>query len=130
MVKMTKMNMVWVAVAKCIYPDIQTTTKVTKEEIDKMVDRLFSKKITPVMITHHLVNSIDRQADKTNPQRGGSRNRYLVKDAQNRFRLYKYVDNSSDGWDKTGPCCPSVDQVASEFTYLVTWYTTTYLRAA
>lgn len=126
---MTKMNMIWVAVARCIYPDTQSVTKVTKEEIDEMVGRLFGEKITPVMITHHLVNSKDRQADKSNSQRGGSRNRYLVKDAQNRCRLYKDVDSSSDGWDKTGPSCPSEDEVTPEFRYLVRWYTSTYLRA-
>lgn len=126
---MTKMNMVWVAVAKCIYPATQSAAKVTKEEIDTMVYRLFSNRITPVMITHHLVNSVDRQADKMNPWRGGSRNRYLVKDTNNYFRLYKYVDNSSDGWEKTGPCCPSMDQIDQEFRGLVDWYTTVYYRS-
>lgn len=123
---MTKMNMVWVAVAKLLYPNTDST--VTKDDIDTLVYELFQTNITPVMIHSHLVSYIDRQADKNNLQRGGSKNRYLFKENNDRFRLYKKSDEDQDGWDKNGPYCPSINAVPSEYQYLVTWYDTVYLR--
>lgn len=127
---MTKMDMVWVTVAKFIYPDVSSQTKITKEEIDTAVDDLFQKNITPVMINVHLVSSVDRQADKNVPRRGGSRNRYLVKDKNGYFRLYKKADGFHDGWEKTGPYCPAINNVNPEYRNLVTWYETEYFGSA
>ena len=123
---MTKMNMVWIATAKCIYPNTQSAKTVPKEDIQEKVADLFGAKITPAMITRHLVNSVDRQANPKNNREGGSRNRYLVKDEKNRFRLYKRSDSSSDGVEKDGPCCPLRDQVGTEFNFLITWYWSNY----
>ena len=123
---MTKMDMIWVATAKCINPDTQSATTVTKGDIRGKVAELFGSKITPVMITRHLVNSVDRQANPKNYREGGSRNRYLVKDEKNRFRLYKRSDSSLDGFEKDGPCCPTRDKVGPEFDYLIKWYWSKY----
>ena len=123
---MTKMNMVWVAVATLIHPDTRLARLVFKEEIDARVQELFQTTITPVMITHHLVASEDRQRDRCNPRRGGSRNRYLTK-LGNRYRLYCLSDQPNDGLDKTGPYCPSADDVASEYRHLIQWYRRDYL---
>ncbi len=126
MKQMTKMNMVWIAVAKLLHS--HTASFVTKKDIDELVFKLFQTKITPAMINSHLVSSVDRQADKANPQRGGSRNRYLYKENNGKFRLYKEADGIHDGWEKTGRICPSIDDMPSEYHYLVTWYQTEYFR--
>ena len=122
---MTKMNMVWVAVATLIYPDTRLTRLVSKEEIDARVQELFQTDITPVMITHHLVASEDRQRDHRKPRRGGSRNRYLAKQGD-RYRLYRLSDQPNDGLDKTGPYCPAADHVAADYRYLIQWYRRDY----
>ncbi len=124
---MTKMNKIWVAVAKLLHP--HTDSSVTKSDIDKSVYELFHTEITPVMINKHLVSSVDRQADKNNPQRGGSRNRYLFKETNGKFRLYKETDKVHDGWEKTGPTCPEADDLLKEYQHLVTWYENEYLRS-
>lgn len=123
---MTKMDMVWVATAKRIYPDTQSAITVTKADIEEEVADLFGTNITSVMITRHLANSIDRQANPKNYREGGSRNRYLVKDEKNRFRLYKQSDGPSDGFEKDGPCCPQKNRVGAEFNYLIMWYWSKY----
>lgn len=123
---MTKMNMIWVAVAKLLHP--HTNASITKADIDRLVYELFQKEITPVMIDTHLVSSVDRLADKNDPQRGGSRNRYLYKE-NGKFRLYKKTDERHDGKDKTGPCCPSMDKLPLEYHYLVTWYESEYFHS-
>ncbi|MYE11225.1 MAG: hypothetical protein F4X99_06100 [Gammaproteobacteria bacterium] len=123
---MTKMNMVWIAVATLIYPETRPDRRVSKEQIDARVRKLFRTTITPVMITHHLVASEDRQRDHRYPRRGGSRNRYLTKQ-DDRYRLYRLSDQPDDGLDKTGPYCPSIDAVTEEFRYLVYWYCRTYV---
>ena len=123
---MTKMNMVWIAVATLIYPDPRPNRHVSKEQIDARVRKLFQTSITPVMITHHLVASEDRQRDRRDPRRGGSRKRYLTKH-DDRYRLYRLSDQPYDGLDKTGPCCPSIDDVAEEFRHLVQWYRRDYV---
>lgn len=126
---MIKMDMVWVAVAKLIYPDVSLETKVSKKEIDSEVYQLFQTKITPVMINMHLVNSVDRQADMKEPRRGGSRKRYLVKDKNDYFRLYKTSDGINDGWEKTGPFCPAIENVNPEYKNLVIWYEAEYIES-
>ena len=123
---MTKMDMVWIAVATLIRPETASSVAVSKDDIDQRVYALFQTHITPVMITRHLVNSIDRQADTRNPRRGGSRNRYLVMNADGRFRLYKKSDQHTDAIDKTGPFHPSVENIDREFEELVSWYLTSY----
>ena len=125
---MTKMNKVWIAVATLIYPDTRPDRVVTKDQIDARVRRLFDTTITPVMITHHLVASEDRQRDPGNPRRGGSRNRYLTKHGH-RYRLYRLSDQPNDGLDKTGPCCPPGDAVPPDYRHLVHWYRRDYLDA-
>jgi hypothetical protein len=122
---MTKMDMVWVAVASLIHPETNADYVVSKQDIDRSVSHLFNVSITPVMIEKHLVNSEDRQADKSNPSRGGSRNRYLAK-ADRGYRLYKSRDRDSDAWDKTGPTHPDPNNLNPEFIYLVDWYQTDY----
>jgi len=122
---MTKMNMVWVAVAKLLHS--HPARSVTKSEIDRLVYELFQAEITPVMINVHLVASEDRQADKTNPQRGGSRNRYLSRENDGTFRLYKKSDEEYNGLDKTGPTHPPIKSLPDEYRYLVTWYKNEYL---
>lgn len=121
---MTKMNMVWVAVAKLLRS--HSAPSVTKSDIDRLVRKLFQAEITPVMINVHLVASADRQADKNNPQRGGSRNRYLSREIDGTFRLYKKSDEVHDGFDKTGPTHPSVNSLPDEYKHLVDWYKNEY----
>lgn len=126
---MTKMDMVWIAVANLIRPNTDSSVAVSKNDIDQRVYSLFQTHITPVMITTHLVNSIDRQADTRNPKRGGSRNRYLVMNADGHFRLYKKSDQHTDAVDKTGPFHPSVANIDREFEELVSWYLTSYYES-
>ncbi|MXX91551.1 MAG: hypothetical protein F4Y68_20295 [Boseongicola sp. SB0665_bin_10] len=126
---MTKMNMVWIAVASLLHPKIESNLFVRKPEIESKVRELFNVTITPVMIDKHLVNSEDRQADPNNPSRGGSRNRYLVRGAYDNFRLYKQSDSESDAWDKTGPTCPDSKSIDPEYEYLVTWYERMYVNS-
>ena len=126
---MTKMDMVWIAVADLIHPQTAASVAVSKHAIDQRVYELFETRITPVMITAHLVNSVDRQADMGNPARGGSRNRYLARNPDGRFRLYKHSDALTDAGDKTGPCHPSAHNVNEEFRRLISWYRTTYFTS-
>ena len=124
---MTKMNMVWIAVATLIYPDTSTDRRVSKAQIDARVRKLFGTTITPVMITHHLVASEDRQRARGEPRRGGSSNRYLTKH-DDRYRLYRQSDQPNDGLEKTGPCCPPIGKVSQEFRHLVQWYRREYVN--
>ena len=126
---MTKMDMVWVAVALLLHPRAEANVFVEKSQIDSKVLELFDETITPVMIHKHLVNSEDRQADRANPSRGGSPNRYLVRDERGSFRLYKQRDGESDAWDKTGPTHPHPHKIDPEYRYLVTWYQNKYINA-
>ncbi len=126
---MTKMDMVWVAVATIIHPRTAPSVLVTKSKIDSTVAKLFGETITPVMINKHLVNSEDRQADRGNPQRGGSRNRYLVRGEHGDFRLYKLGDSSSDAWDKTGPTHPDPNRLDADYVHLVSWYENDYVNS-
>ena len=126
---MTKMDMVWVAVALLVHPRVEASVVVEKSQIDSKVLELFGETITLVMIDKHLVNSEDRQADRANPSRGGSRNRYLVRGERGSFRLYKQRDAESDAWDKTGPTHPHPHKTDPEYRYLVTWYQNEYISA-
>ena len=126
---MTKMDMVWVAVATIIHPRTAPSVVVTKSMIDSTVAKLFGETITPVMINRHVVNSEDRQADRDYPQRGGSRNRYLVRGEHGDFRLYKLHDSSSDAWDKTGPTHPDPNRLDADYVHLVTWYENEYVNS-
>ena len=123
------MDMVWITVASRIHPQTNEGVTVSKDQIDRTVVDLFQESITPVMITSHLVNSVDRQADAKNPERGGSRNRYLSRDDQGQYRLYKAGDRNSDAWEKTGPTCPSTENVPSQFHDLISWYQSEYLNS-
>ena len=122
---MTKMDMVWVATATLLHPNTNSSLTVTRSQIEDEVNALFDESITPVMIERHLVNSVDRMADKKQPQRGGSRNRYLVQSGD-RYRLYKRADTCSDAWDKTGPTHPARENVTQGFLPLIDWYESNY----
>ena len=50
---MTKMDMVWIAVATLIGPQTARSVAVSKDDIDQRVHALFQTHITPVMITTH-----------------------------------------------------------------------------
>ena len=130
---MTKMDMVWVAVASILHPDTSSSKTVTRKEIETAVARLFGATLTAVMIERHLVSSEDRMADKDQSQRGGSRNRYLFRTADGTtpardgsFRLYKVADARYDGWEKTGPTHPTPEAVAAEHGPLIEWYNRKY----
>lgn len=134
---MTKMDMIWVAVASMLHPETSASKTVTRGQIEAQVAKLFGASITPVMIERHLVSSEDRQADKADPRRGGSRNRYLFRTADGnapsrdgRFRLYKQADTKHDGWEKTGPTHPDPAAVAGEYRYLIEWYKGQYVASA
>ncbi len=75
----------------------------------------------------------DRMADKDQPQRGGSRNRYLFRTSNGntpsrdgRFRLYKLADAKHAGWEKTGPTHPDPAVIALEYKHLLDWYKREY----
>ena len=119
------MDMVWVATANLLHPNAEATFTVTRSQIEVEVDRLFGEPITPVMIERHLVNSIDRMADKDQPQRGGSRNRYLVRSGEG-YRLYKRTDTATDAWNKTGPTHPDRTKIDHQFVDLIDWYEGNY----
>jgi hypothetical protein len=122
---MTKMDMVWVATAHLLHPNTSANFGVLKSQIDEEVGALFGATITPVMIERHLVNSVDRMADKDQPQRGGSRNRYLVRNGD-RYRLYKRADAATDAWEKTGPTHPDRAKIEQQYLHLVDWYESSY----
>ncbi len=88
------------------------------------------------MIERHLVSSVDRMADKDQPRRGGSRNRYLFRTLdgkmpsyEGRFGLHKQVDARHDGWEKTGPTRPDALAVAPEYRQLIEWYMREYANS-
>ncbi len=130
---MTKMDMVWVAVASMLHPETSSSKTVTRSEIEASVAKLFGASLTAVMIERHLVSSEDRMADKDQPQRGGSRNRYFFRTSNGntpsrdgRFRLYKLADAKHDGWEKTGPTHPDPAVIALEYKHLLDWYKREY----
>lgn len=127
MKKMYKMYMVWIVVAKTMHSG--QATSMSASEIIRAVLEKFQEKITPVMVTTHLVGSVDKDVDKSNPQRGGSRNRYLSKELDGRFRLYKKADGSHDGLRKTGPYHPAKSALPQEYHHLVEWYESEYFHS-
>lgn len=124
MKEMYKMHMVWIVVAESLRSGHAESME--KNEIIRTVWEKFQKEIPPVMITGHLVGSVDRHANKSNPNIGGSRNRYLSKETDGHFRLYKKTDRSHDGWDKTGLYCPATSALPQEYHHLVKWYKSEY----
>jgi hypothetical protein len=133
---MTKMDKIWIATALLIYPETRNTRLVSFEQIVNEVERLFDTEITPIMVYGHLVSWEDRQVDKDNPSRGGSRNRYLFRTndgatpaSDGKFRLYKRSDGKFDGKDKIGKECPETSMVSPEYRYLLTWYQDVYFPA-
>lgn len=124
---MTKMDMVWISVASLIHPELSNDITVSEENIHSTVSELFGETITPIMITRHLVNSVNRQADVAKPSRGGSRNRYLFQNEQGRYRLYKSTDHPTDALQKTGPTCPVIDNIPEQFRILIDWYQNDYI---
>ena len=131
---MTKMDMIWVATADLIHPTTDQARTVSRTDIEQRVSELFRGiPITPVMIEKHLVSWEDRQADRRNPRRGGSRNRYLFRtldgsrpSGSGRFRLYKDGDSGHDGNDKTGKICPEATAIDPEYQHLLAWYRDSY----
>lgn len=133
---MTKMDMIWVAVASLISPHTSSTRTVTRQAIEARVAELFGESVTSVVINSHLVSSVDRQADRAIPARGGSRNRYLFRtldgiSPSNRgnFRLYKTADARHDGHEKTGKMLPEVAAVSKEHQHYLDWYMANYVNA-
>jgi hypothetical protein len=130
---MIKMDKIWIAAASLLYPDTSAARLITLKEMLEEINRLFPTKITPVMITHHLVSWVDRQASKANPAMGGSRNRYLFRtrdglspSGRGDFRLYKEMDGRFDGVDKTGRVRPEENQIPPEYFYLLEWHRNDY----
>jgi hypothetical protein len=135
---MTKMDMIWIATANLLHPNVAAASTVTRDQIESEVNRLFGAdvRITSVLIDRHLVSFEDRHADRTIPARGGSRNRYLFRtenghapSREGRFRLYKTVDGAHDGRDKTGPTHPDPANVDAQHHNLLAWYLDVYARA-
>jgi hypothetical protein len=131
----TKMDMVWVAVANLLRPDTGSRRTVTREQIESEVSRLFRASIAQTMIDKHLVSFEPHQADRQKPGRGGSRNRYLFRTHDGstpskvgRFRLYKKADGPYDEADRSGPTHPDRNDIDSEFSALITWYESEYLH--
>ena len=134
---MTKMDMIWVAAAGLIHPSMTPATTVTRRQIEAKVKALFGASITPVMVERHLVSSEDRLADKADPRRGGSRNRYLFRTSDGvtpsrtgGFRLYKNADRGHDGLEKTGPTHPAREAVDAKYCDLLDWYEARYAGAS
>jgi hypothetical protein len=50
---MTKMDMVWIAVAGLLHPSTASSRTVTRAEIESEVSRLFRVSLTRVMIDKH-----------------------------------------------------------------------------
>lgn len=130
---LSKMERIWIATASLLYPDTDPGRLVSLDEILAEIDRLFPTKITPVMVTHHLVSWVDRQKDRANPSRGGSRNRYLFRtldgvtsSSMGEFRLYRAGDARYDGQDKTGKTHPKKDDVPATYHHLLNWYQEEY----
>ncbi|MEX2720360.1 MAG: hypothetical protein Q6362_002940 [Candidatus Wukongarchaeota archaeon] len=133
---MTKMDKIWVATASLIYPDVNCKKCISESQITSQVTEMFNTKITPIMLRVHLVSSMDRMADKKNPARGGSRNRYMFRTNdgirpyhKGNFRLYKSKDGQYDGWEKVGKTCPRKGDVDKEFHHLIEWYENNYLSS-
>ena len=131
---MTKMDMVWISLASLLYPNTSHTKTFSQQEIEAKVSELFNEKINSAMISSHLVSTIDRQADKKQPSRGGSRNRYLFRttdgstpDAAGGYRLFKSIDKKFDAWEKTGKTFPESHSIDVSFRNLITWYRAYYL---
>jgi len=129
----TKMDKIWIATASMIKPKTSKKVLVTRDQIEQKISSKWNTDITPVMINKHLVSWEDRQADKNNPSRGGSRNRYLFRtkdgktpSANGDFRLYKEIDSKDNGKDKNGKCHPSKKDIPQKYHNLVDWYKNQY----
>ena len=139
-IEMDKMDMIWVVTALEIYPEINSIKIISKGTIIDKVKEIWGDKIFDTMINTHLVSWKDRDCDKKQPTRGGSRKRYLFKtkdghtpDSYGKFRLYKRKDNKYDGVDKTGPFHPEKEKIEKTFPIgniepetLIRWYKEEY----
>jgi hypothetical protein len=130
-----KMDMIWIATALLLYPETSPRRLISEGDIEKEVVRLFGEDSISIsiMIAKHLVSWEDRQADKNNPRRGGSRNLYLFRtkngiepSSEGKFRLYKIIDSRYDGWEKTSRISPEQESIPVEFHYLLEWYKSQY----
>lgn len=133
---MTKMDKLWVTVAKLLYPETHNNHLVDSAEIKKEYKSLFGVEISPHLI-FHLISWKARNIDKENPSRGGSRNRYFFKtddginpSLNGGYRLYKNTDSFFDGEGKDGPICPHEDRMPVEFHFLRNWYLEDYQDVA
>ena len=133
---MIKMDMIWIATAKLIYPRTSPSILVSQREINREITKLFDVSISRVMLEKHLVSWEDRQADRVIPTRGGSRNRYLfrTKDGlspskDGNFRLYKQIDSKYDGVDKIGRTHPESSNIPEKYHSLIEWYEAKYFAA-
>ena len=130
---MTKMDMVWISLASLLYPRTSRAITCSQQDIETKVSELFGEKINSTMISSHLVSTIDRQADKKQPSRGGSRNRYLFRttdggapDIAGGYRLVKSVDKKFDAWEKTGKTFPETNSIDLAYRNLISWYQVEY----
>lgn len=129
----TKMDMIWISTALLTHPQTENQFLVSRDQIEEKMISEWQMNITSILINKHLVSWEDRQADKKNPSRGGSRNRYLFRTgngekplANGNFRLYKEKDSIYDGWEKTGKSCPSEEDIPEKYHYLLSWYNKEY----
>jgi len=129
------MDMCWIAAALLIHPRTEPIFLVSNELIERKVKSLFGEDITRIMIDRHLVSWEDRQFDRTNPKRGGSRNRYFFRTVDGikptesgKFRLYKASDNAFDGVDKNGKTHPDPTEIPQEYRFLIDWYLAYYFK--
>lgn len=131
--KFTRTDRIWLATASLLYPSTNPVRLVSKKEILREIEDHFPINITHVMLTHHLVSWVARQAKNRKLKSGGNRNRYLFRylDGQTPsrkglFRLYKQQDSQYDGWDKTGKTLPKGENIPIEYQYLLKWYHKNY----
>ena len=126
---MYKKDMIWIATATLIHPNITPTSVVGADHIESEIFRLFQDRITRIQLDTHLVSWKARDADATIPSRGGDRSRYFFKTKNGvtpsddgDFRLYKSADSEFDGTDKTGTFHPRKADIPAQFHYLIDWY--------
>jgi hypothetical protein len=123
---MTKMDKTWISVTSLIYPETDSKTGVLSKEVASKMVSMFGTKADSSYLNTHLVSFKDKQCDKNDTSRGGSRNRYLFKTIDGKIRLYKNMDMEFDGWDKSGKICPKKEDINSEYHHLLDWYRNQY----
>ena len=129
----TRTDRIWVASASLLFPSTSQVRLVSEKDILQEIENLFPINITRIMLTHHLVSWVDRQASTKYVNIGGNRARYLFRSKDGHipfleglFRLYKQQDSQNDGWDKTGKTNLKKEKIPIEYHYLLDWYQKNY----